>query len=41
METKYIHRELSAVIEEAYWKFQCNCPLESNLNCPPLNFPQK
>lgn len=24
-----------------YWKFQCNCPLESNLNCPPLNFPQK
>lgn len=23
------------------WKFQCNCPLESNLNCPPLNFPQK
>ncbi|WP_321001707.1 RteC domain-containing protein, partial [Butyricimonas paravirosa] len=19
-----------------FWKFQCNCPLESNLNCPPL-----
>lgn len=29
------------VCGERRWKFQCNCPLESNLNCPPLNFPQK